>query len=122
MSGAYALQGETKHAESTEAHTGNSSKEAKRSWWSNLPFWQEESVVEAAEAEAKRKAPFLFCMKLHLDCLHVELPALQPPALLTRGEAMWRLQRPWQNVDSTSLWLSLLLLHASPQPLLSRSK
>lgn len=90
MSGAYAMQGETKHAESTEAHSSSSSssKEAKRSWWSNLPFLQEESVVEAAEAEAKRKAPFLFCVKLQLEWLHVEQPALQPPGLLATGKAM----------------------------------
>ena len=59
MSGKYAVQGEAKHAASTEADS-SSSEEAKRSWWSNLPFWQEESDVEAAEAEAKREAPFPF--------------------------------------------------------------
>lgn len=87
MRAAHAMQGEAKHAESTEADS-SSSKEANRSWWSYLPFWQEESDVEAAEAEAKREAPFIFLCEAALRMVHVEQPALQLPALLARGEAM----------------------------------
>ena len=87
MRAAYAMQGEAKHAESTEADS-SSSKEANRSWWSYLPFWQEESDVEAAEAEAKCEAPFILLCEAAPRMVHAEQPALQPPALLARGEAM----------------------------------
>ena len=120
MSAAYAMQGETKHAGSTEAHSGSSSsKEAKRSWWSNLPFWQEESVVEAAEAEAKRKAPFILLCEAALRMVHVEQPALQPPAHLARGKAM---EAPEAMAKCGAL-LSLaflLRLRSRPQALLRR--
>jgi hypothetical protein len=53
------MQGEAKHAGAIGADS-SSTKEVKRGWWSNLPFWQEQSVLEAAEAEAKREAPSSF--------------------------------------------------------------
>ncbi len=44
--------------EETKSDRGESESDKKPSWWSNLPFWREEqSTVDAAEAEAKREAP-----------------------------------------------------------------
>ena len=43
--------------EHTESDTEDSTSEKKSSWWNNLPFWREEqSAVDAAEAEVKREA------------------------------------------------------------------
>ncbi len=44
--------------EDTKSDDVESESDRKPSWWSNLPFWREEqSTVDAAEAEAKREAP-----------------------------------------------------------------
>ena len=55
------MQGEREHDSNKVERTS----EEKPSWWSKLPFWREEqSAVDAAEAEARREAPSLCCHKI----------------------------------------------------------
>jgi len=55
------MQGEREHDSNKVERTS----EEKPSWWSKLPFWREEqSAVDAAEAEARREASSLCRHKL----------------------------------------------------------
>lgn len=73
------MQGEREHDSNKVERTS----EEKPSWWSKLPFWREEqSAVDAAEAEARREASSLCRQKICKPVFcHVHLRTAMPASL-----------------------------------------